>query len=198
MNGEGVDLNWCTFGDEGIAHCVRAIVDDAASIATGSPTSSNVPSASPTLTGRPTTASTDAPAGISINIFPLPANIGIFAPGPSASLDDASVKHDIFESVPLQFTAVGLPSTIQYPTTELRSEMLTIVKRILLQLAKDIEGMIFVSVEEGTVDFAAMDAGGAAIVRYDVTVMRDEGKKFGALIVDELRDAYDDAIDRIQ
>lgn len=98
--------------------------------------------------------------------------------------------------------------------------MILVLKRILLRLADRIEGLKISGVEEKTV--VQRDRGRDLMLLrrklvgsshqqhqqralaqdvtfyYNVNVVRDETKKFGPLIIQEIRDSYNEVLSQIQ
>ena len=99
---------------------------------------------------------------------------------------------------------MGLPDDIKLRL--LKDEMTTVLKRILLRLADRIPGLKISEIEEKIVltrnllralrqqrelqqDFS---------LYFNVYVIRDEKKNFGPLIIQEIRDSYDEVMQQIQ
>ncbi len=85
---------------------------------------------------------------------------------------------------------------------ELKDEMSAVLKRILLRLADRIEGLRISEVEERVV----LDRNLREVERrlrsetvyFNVYVVRDENKKFGPLIINAIRDSYDEVMEQVQ
>lgn len=119
-----------------------------------------------------------------------------------------------FEIIPLKFDLIGVPDDVR--VRDLKEEMTVVLKRILLRLAESIPGMIIKEVEERVVlpnsrrslremvrglvgrGNRARGLAQAVSLYYNVKVVRVEGKKFGPLIINEMRDSYDDIVEQIQ
>ena len=113
-------------------------------------------------------------------------------------------EDDVFEVIPIKFDVMGLPDDIKLRL--LKDEMTTVLKRILLRLADRIPGLKISEIEEKIVltrnllralrqqrelqqDFS---------LYFNVYVIRDEKKNFGPLIIQEIRDSYDEVMQQIQ
>ena len=87
---------------------------------------------------------------------------------------------------------------------KLKDEMKTVLKRILLRLAKSIPELKISAVEEKLVanqsSEEALSASQKDVVSlyFNVYAVRDDDREFGPLIVTEIRDSYDEVLDQIQ
>ena len=83
----------------------------------------------------------------------------------------------------------------------------TVLKRILLRLADSINGLKISSVEEKVVlsrrlekliRLRALQETKDVTLYFNVKVVRDDDRKFGPLIINEIRDSYDEVLDQVQ
>jgi len=90
---------------------------------------------------------------------------------------------------------------------DLKDEMTTVLKRILLRLADSINGLKISSVEEKVVlsrrlekliRLRALQETKDVTLYFNVKVVRDDDRKFGPLIINEIRDSYDEVLDQVQ
>mmetsp|Transcript_5616 Transcript_5616/g.12239 ORF Transcript_5616/g.12239 Transcript_5616/m.12239 type:complete len:700 (+) Transcript_5616:209-2308(+) len=122
-------------------------------------------------------------------------------------------EDDIYEVIPIKFDVFGLPDDVSM--RELKNEMKTVLKRILLRLAKSISGLKVSEIEEKIVanrrelQFQRKNSnsnnrrGLRSLARdvsifFNVFVIRDDNKKFGPLIIQEIGDSYNELISEIQ
>ena len=110
-------------------------------------------------------------------------------------------EDDDVEIVPIKFDVMGLPDSISM--RDLKDEMTTVLKRILLRLADRIPGLRIMEIEEKVVLNRNLLKALRSLKRdvtlyFNVHVVRDDDKKFGPLIIAELRDSYDEVLDQIQ
>ena len=116
----------------------------------------------------------------------------------------AAPPDDDFEVVPIKFDVGGLPCEIRM--RDLKDEMKTVLKRILLRLADRIEGLKISNVEEKVVLSRNLlralqeECVGKQDVAlyYNVHVVRDDDKQFGPLIIAEIRDSYGEVLEQVQ
>ena len=149
----------------------------------------------------------------------------------------AAPEEDDMEIIPIKFDVGGLPNEIKMK--ELKVEMTTVLKRILLRLASRIPGLKISNVEEKIVmqrynqrylleldhnddyneEEEDYDGGNnwkwmdynkkkkkqqhrnlsqSVTLYFNVYVVRDEDKKFGPLIITEIRDSYSEVLEQIQ
>ncbi len=111
---------------------------------------------------------------------------------------------DDFVNVPIKFIVLGVPDDISI--NELKSEMLSVLKRILMRLAKGIDELKVTNVEEKVVlsrhllwkllRSRALEQDVEAY--FDVTVRRHDDILFAPIIIEGIRDSYDDVISQIQ
>ncbi|KAL9182951.1 hypothetical protein ACHAXT_004230 [Thalassiosira profunda] len=104
------------------------------------------------------------------------------------------------EAVPLQFIVEGLPDVFQITT--FNEEMTKVLGRILNPLGRKI-GMTLTSIEREIGGRRLKGRHGRALARevafeYNVNVLRDEGKDWGALIIEELRETYEDVLAEVR
>mmetsp|Transcript_3683 Transcript_3683/g.6665 ORF Transcript_3683/g.6665 Transcript_3683/m.6665 type:complete len:640 (-) Transcript_3683:38-1957(-) len=110
-------------------------------------------------------------------------------------------EDDDFEVVPIKFDVAGLPDSISM--RDLKDEMKTVLKRILLRLADRIPGLRITEIEEKVVLNRNLLKTLRSLKKdvtlyFNVHVVRDDDKKFGPLIIAELRDSYSEVLDQIQ
>lgn len=129
----------------------------------------------------------------------------------------ARPEDDIYEVIPLLFKVGNLPDDINLK--EMHSEMTMVLKRILLRLSDRIEGLKIKDIEQKTVvssrgrdrrGLVNGAGGGSRLLRdsrsleqdaslyYNVYVVRDDKKKFGPIIIQELRDSFNEVLEQIQ
>ena len=116
----------------------------------------------------------------------------------------ASPNNDVYEVVPIKFDVSGLPNDVEIEMIELQDEMLTVLKRILLRLSDRIPGLKIKSVEGKTPTRHLQKALPMRALMTDVTmyydlyVVKEEDKQFGPMIINELRDSYDEVLEQIR
>ncbi|KAL9182938.1 hypothetical protein ACHAXT_004217 [Thalassiosira profunda] len=110
----------------------------------------------------------------------------------------------VHEAVPLRFDVDGLPESGQNQAADVRGEMRTVLDRVLEALEGRIPGLKIPYVEEraepvlladervGTVSLAPL---AGVSVYYTVYVVMEEGKDFGATIIDELRNSQEEVLE---
>jgi hypothetical protein len=113
----------------------------------------------------------------------------------------AAPEDDDYEVIPIKFDVGGLPDGIKM--RELKEEMTTVLKRILLRLAERIPNLKISSIEEKVVLSRNLEKALRALEQdvtlyFNVYVIRDDDRKFGPLIINEIRDSYDEVLDQIQ
>ena len=118
---------------------------------------------------------------------------------PTVMLED----DDIYQIIPLRFDISGLHDG--YSVSELKSEMKSVLTRILLELAEDIDGLTIKNVEQGVVNLANTNnaiaikkVAGEETMYFNVEVLRVEDKEFGPISVNAIRDNYNDLLNKIQ
>ena len=115
--------------------------------------------------------------------------------------NEPATQNDLYEVIPIKFNVGGLPDTVS--RSILIDEMTTVLKRVLLRLAERIPGLKISSVEEVT-HLSTAPHRDLRVLKLDVTVnfhvyvVMDEEKRFGPLIITELRDSYDEVIEQIR
>ncbi|KAL7550213.1 hypothetical protein ACHAWF_013445 [Thalassiosira exigua] len=117
----------------------------------------------------------------------------------TASPTEAPEHDDEFQVVPLKFSIGGLPTTVD--VIDMKDEMILILKRILINLSERMSSLKIKFVEEDLVSSGeASDAEveGKRVVYYDITVVRQEGKDFGPIIIQWIKDSYFEIVERIQ
>ena len=97
---------------------------------------------------------------------------------------------DDWEIVPIEFQVGGLPTDIRM--RELKDEMKIVLQRILVRLADRIEDLKISKIEEKFVPKRSrnMQATKDVVLLFNVFVVRSDKKKFGPIIIQELRDNY--------
>ena len=97
---------------------------------------------------------------------------------------------DDWEIVPIEFQVGGLPTDIRM--RELKDEMKIVLQRILVRLADRIEDLKISKIEEKFVPKRSrnMQATNDVVLLFNVFVVRSDKKKFGPIIIQELRDNY--------
>jgi len=133
-----------------------------------------------------------------------------------------------YEVIPIKFDVMGLPSDLNNrEMDELHEEMGTVLKRILLRLSDRISGMKVSNVEQkilqqrqrgllrtttSSIGMIVTDIVKDITTQYqtrrrleqDITlyfnvyVVRDYDKKFGPLVIQEIRDSYEEVLEQIQ
>jgi len=130
------------------------------------------------------------------------------------------VEGDEYEIVPIRFTIGGLPNNARME--DLKEEMVTVLKRILIRLSEKIDGLKVSNVEERVMNnngngrrYLIMQNENSLSLRsrqrqhrslkgvsllYDVYVVRDEenGKKFGPKIIDYIKRNYGEVMEQVQ
>jgi hypothetical protein len=109
------------------------------------------------------------------------------------------VEEDVFEVIPLRFDVIGLPPDAALG--DFKKELETAMSKIILNLGKDIQGLKVTKVEEkvGGLSAALSNNSNNLVdsVYYTVEVVKDPKKRFAPLIIQGLRDSYDDIIQQI-
>ena len=91
--------------------------------------------------------------------------------------------------MPIEFQLGGLPKEIKM--RELKDEMKTVLQRILVRLAERIEDLKISKIEEKFVPKNRnMQATKDVSIYFNVYVIRSDEKRFGPIIISELRDNY--------
>lgn len=111
---------------------------------------------------------------------------------------------DNFEIIPIRFDISGLPEQISM--RELKDEMKSVLKRMLLRLSEKIEGLQITQIEEVVVLQRERSLRRADARRYlrsesvyfNVYVVRDDDRKFGPIVIQYIRDNYDEVIEEIK
>lgn len=119
---------------------------------------------------------------------------------PTVMLED----DDIYQIIPLRFDISGLHDG--YSVSELKSEMKSVLTRILLELAEDIDGLTIKNVEQGVVNLVNTNnanliikkVAGEETMYFNVEVVRVEDMEFGPIVVNAIRDNYNDILNKIQ
>lgn len=126
---------------------------------------------------------------------------------PTISLDE----YDEYEVIPLRFDISGLPNNVQIP--KLRQDMKVVLRRILVRLSEQIDGLKITNIEERgspannrllALRTQQLSSQERALLKdvslfYNVHVVRSEdGTRFGPLIVSYMRDNFDEVMDEIQ
>jgi len=108
-------------------------------------------------------------------------------------------EEDNFEIVPLKFDLGNLPQDISI--RGLRDEMKTVLQRILVRLAGDVPELKISSIEEKILPQQRRGRilrGRKISIFYNVYVVRQDGVKFGPLIISEIRSRYDEVKDQLR
>jgi hypothetical protein len=109
---------------------------------------------------------------------------------------------DEFEIVPLKFHVFELPNEVKIK--ELKGEMIAVLTSLLRRLAKGIPGLEVAEVKEKKV---VVDRDLRRTPRFlernvtlyfNVYVVRNETFDFGPLVIDALRDSYDEVLEEIR
>jgi len=117
-----------------------------------------------------------------------------------------------YEVIPIKFDVLGLPNGIR--VREVKDEMTTVLKRVLLRLSDDNEGsmeeLIISNVEEkvmpvnindntvGGNSSSALRSATSVTLYYNVYLVRNDNYKFGPIIINEIRNRYNEILDQIQ
>ena len=123
---------------------------------------------------------------------------------PVAPLTESPSKHptivvpeDEPEIVPIRFDVNGLPQNDAISMELLRKELRLVTTRVILQLAKSIQGLKILKVEERTGGITNNSFGGKSMY-FNIYVIRDEKKKFAPLIVQAIWDSHAEVVEQIQ
>lgn len=114
-------------------------------------------------------------------------------------VDDPAPTYD---AVPIQFVVSGLPDV--FPINVVNDEMMTVLRRVLSRVADQIPGMRIASLERvtGNRKLGGVVAGRAlareVAFNYNVNVISEENKQWGELIIQELRDTYEEVLEDIR
>eukprot|EP00571_Detonula_confervacea_P012358 CAMPEP_0172303322 /NCGR_PEP_ID=MMETSP1058-20130122/4864_1 /TAXON_ID=83371 /ORGANISM="Detonula confervacea, Strain CCMP 353" /LENGTH=477 /DNA_ID=CAMNT_0013014077 /DNA_START=29 /DNA_END=1458 /DNA_ORIENTATION=+ len=112
-------------------------------------------------------------------------------------------EDDDYEVVAIKFDIKGLPDGISM--RKLKDETTTVMKRILIRMQDSITGLKISNVEEKvvltrnlvkTLRERALETD--VTLYYNVYIVRDDDKKFGPLIIQEIRDSYSEVLEQIQ
>ena len=112
-----------------------------------------------------------------------------------------------YEVIPIKFDVLGLPSGIR--VREVKDEMTTVLKRVLLRLSDNeeiMEELIISDVEEKVMPVSINDSSTSSALRsatsltlyYNVYLVRNDEYKFGPIIINEIRNRYNEILDQIQ
>ena len=110
-----------------------------------------------------------------------------------------------YEVIPIKFDVLGLPSGIR--VREVKDEMTTVLKRVLLRLSdnEELDELIISDVEEKVMPVSFNDASSSALrsatsltLYYNVYLVRNDEYKFGPIIINEIRNRYNEILDQIQ
>jgi len=109
-------------------------------------------------------------------------------------------EEEPYEIVPIEFQVGGLPADIKM--RELKDEMKIVLQRILVRLAERIEDLKISKIEEKFVPTRRlrnrnMQATKDAVVLFNVFVVRNDEKKFGPIIINEMRENYGEVREQI-
>ena len=109
------------------------------------------------------------------------------------------MEEDEFEVIPLRFDVIGLP--IDAALGDFKKELQTAMSKIILNLGKDVQGLKVTKVEEKVRGLSAAlsnDSNNLVdSVYYTVEVVKDPKKRFAPLIIQGLRDNYDQILQMI-
>jgi hypothetical protein len=109
------------------------------------------------------------------------------------------MEEDEFEIIPLRFDVIGLPPDAALG--DFKKELETAMSKIILNLGKDIQGLKVTKVEEkvGGISAAISNNSNNLVdsVYYTVEVVKDPSKCFAPLIIQGLRDSYDQILQMI-
>ena len=115
-------------------------------------------------------------------------------------------EEDAFEVIPIKFDVMGLPDDIKM--RELRDEMTAVLKRILIRLADRISDLKISEVEERMAPrrntrnllrvATTRELEQNVSLYFNVHVIRDDRKRFGPIIIQEIRDSYGEVMEQIQ
>ena len=106
------------------------------------------------------------------------------------------------EVIPLRFDIFGLP-TQGLSVDHLHAEIKIVMQRILLLVAKDIEGLSVTKIEEKALPVIYNDGHNTLgyttgkSIYYLVHVVLNEKTKFGPLLIQALRDGYNEVLEEI-
>ena len=93
---------------------------------------------------------------------------------------------DMFQVVPIKFSVSGLPEVVDH--RELKDEMQTILRGILIDLSTRMSSLKLKNIEENLLGSKQTGEEGrkskdTVDVYYEVTVVREKGKDFGPIII---------------
>jgi hypothetical protein len=121
---------------------------------------------------------------------------GPLAPEPPSKHPTINAPEETdYEIVSLRFDVTGIPDVVSM--MELKEEMETVLTRILLRLADRVEGLSVTNVEQTVPKLEEAKIRGQATVYFNVETVRNEGSKFGPLIIQAVRDSYDELLEQI-
>mmetsp|Transcript_1311 Transcript_1311/g.2340 ORF Transcript_1311/g.2340 Transcript_1311/m.2340 type:complete len:656 (+) Transcript_1311:131-2098(+) len=121
---------------------------------------------------------------------------------PTKPLIMAPPEDDIYEVIPVKFEVMGLPDDVSM--RKIKNEMNTVLKRIILRVAKGIDGLRISDIEEREVFERKLMKKALRSLKRDVTlyfnvrVIRDDSKRFGPIVIAEIRDSYDELMSEIR
>lgn len=99
------------------------------------------------------------------------------------------------EVIPIKIDITGLPDDVQMEF--LKDEVQSILQRVLLRLADIIPGLTIVRVESNKPEQTIRALAKSVTLYYNVNVLKDERKEFGPIIINELREVYDNMLGQI-
>ncbi|KAL3817499.1 hypothetical protein ACHAXA_007089 [Cyclostephanos tholiformis] len=100
-----------------------------------------------------------------------------------------------YDIVPLRFDVTGLPDDVSI--MDLKEQMETILTRIMLRLADEVEGLSVTNVEQTVPKSGQPNIRGQATAYFNVQTVHVEGSNYGPLIIQAVQDSYDELLDQI-
>ena len=102
------------------------------------------------------------------------------------------------EIIPIQFSVSGITNTVSID--DINDEMEIALKRILLRVAENIDGLKIIKVEAIVSPLSKLRRvlEEELILYFHVYVVRSDEKKFGPYIIQGIRDSYEEVFSEIQ
>jgi hypothetical protein len=103
------------------------------------------------------------------------------------------------EIIPIQFSVSGITNTVSID--DINDEMEIALKRILLRVAENIDGLKIIKVEAIVSPLSKLRRvleEEQLILYFHVYVVRSDEKKFGPYIIQGIRDSYEEVFSEIQ
>lgn len=102
------------------------------------------------------------------------------------------------EIIPIQFSVSGITNTVSI--VDINDEMEIALKRILLRVAENIDGLKIIKVEAIVSPLSKLRRvlEEELILYFHVYVVRSDEKKFGPYIIQGIRDSYEEVFAEVQ